>query len=76
MTCQQLIDFLNDYVDGELSADARQRFEAHLTACRDCRDYLGQYRRSVELTKSVAADDAGTDLPPSLVKAIVEAMKK
>ena len=42
MTCRQLVDFLGAYLDGELSAEVRGRFEAHLSACPECSAYLSR----------------------------------
>jgi anti-sigma factor RsiW len=36
---------LQDFLEGELDASARQSFEAHLAACEICRDNLAQFER-------------------------------
>src|SRR4029077_13866711 len=40
MTCRELDDFLGDYVAGELDAQVRAVFDAHLAACPECVTYL------------------------------------
>ncbi len=73
MTCRELVDFLDDYVAGDLAADVRGRFEAHLTECRDCVVYLRSYRDSVRLLRDAGRDldaEAATDVPPELLTAI------
>jgi anti-sigma factor RsiW len=42
-TCQDCIDLLLDYVDGALSADLKERLEAHLAGCPPCEDFLKTY---------------------------------
>jgi len=54
----------------------RRVFEFHLKVCRECRDYLAAYRRTIEVSKRVF-DDADVpvpdDVPEDLVRAILDA---
>jgi predicted anti-sigma-YlaC factor YlaD len=77
MTCRELIEFLSDYLDGELPPDVRAKFDEHLADCGQCRRYLSQYRTAGDLAK-LAKDDAAAapPLPADLVKAIVDAATK
>ena len=43
MTCKELVELVTAYLDDVLDADTRARFEAHLTKCRGCRNYLDQF---------------------------------
>ena len=76
LTCRQAEDFIADYVDGTLPTRKRLIFELHLRMCRECRDYLAAYRRTVALGKA-AFDDPNApvpdDMPEDLVTAIVDA---
>jgi len=77
MTCRELIEFLDDYVDGRLSAMERAKFEVHLAICRDCRAYLRSYRDTIGMARSVAvAEEAATKMPEELVRAIMESRKR
>jgi anti-sigma factor RsiW len=74
MTCRELIEFLSDYLDGELPPDVRAKFDEHLAACGQCRRYLSQYRTAGDLSKLAKDDPAALPpLPADLVKAIVGA---
>jgi anti-sigma factor RsiW len=78
LSCRELIEFLHEYLDGDLPADARRRFEAHLAVCPPCRDYLESYRRTVSLTaeawESCGPDDPIPDeVPEELVRAVLAA---
>jgi anti-sigma factor RsiW len=77
LTCEELIDFLAAYLDGELPADARARFERHLSLCPPCVDYLAGYRESVRLGKRAYAPEADlpADVPDELVAAILAARR-
>ncbi len=47
LTCRELVELVTDYLEQALAEPERLRFEAHLTACEGCRDYLDQMRRTV-----------------------------
>jgi anti-sigma factor RsiW len=38
---------MSDYLDGDLAASARARFERHLGECRECRRLLESLRRTL-----------------------------
>ena len=76
LTCQQLIEFIMGYLDGELPAEQRAEFERHMSACPSCVDYLKTYEKTVLLAKECANDPVPQDVPESLVQAILEARKK
>jgi anti-sigma factor RsiW len=78
LTCQELIEFLADYVDGELSSDERARFDAHLAICPHCVDYLHGYRETIRLGRASFADstELPDDVPDELVDAILSARKR
>jgi anti-sigma factor (TIGR02949 family) len=74
MTCREVIDFLMEYLSGELSASERAEFEQHLAECPDCSAYLKSYEETIKLGKAVFADlDAPVpqDVPEELVQAIL-----
>ena len=75
MTCRDFADFLLDYVESTLPADARERFDAHLAACPDCVRYLEQYRDTILASRRALSDDAAADLPDALVSAILHARR-
>ena len=55
LTCQQLIEFLTDYLDGQLPLTQRAVFVLHLALCRDCRSNLRQWlhTKSNSMTSAV-----------------------
>ncbi len=78
MTCEELIDFLMDYVDGDLPPSEQHRFERHLGLCTDCAAYLTSYRETVRLGKMICRpgeDELPPDIPEDLVQAILEARR-
>ncbi len=74
MTCQELIDFLTDYLDGQLPLRQRVAFELHLTLCSECRDYLHNFKTAIEATKQACCESQAPKIEPipeSLVSAIL-----
>jgi anti-sigma factor RsiW len=73
VTCREFADFVMSYLDGELDATQRRRFEDHLANCADCVRYLREYRATVRAGRSAYADELPADVPDDLVNAILEA---
>ena len=47
LTCQELVELVTEYLEGELSPEHRVRFDHHLVGCPYCRIYLEQMRQTV-----------------------------
>jgi anti-sigma factor RsiW len=77
VTCKDFVGFVMAYLDGELAADERGRFDAHLVVCPDCVRYLDQYRDTVAAVQLDAGcdDELPADVPDELVRAIAAARK-
>ena len=73
MTCRDFANFLLDYVERELPADARRRFDEHMATCPDCVQYLQHYTQTVKAGRLAMAEDLPADVPDDLVRAILEA---
>jgi anti-sigma factor RsiW len=79
MTCRELTEFLDAYLDGSLAAAKREEFDNHLAVCDSCVNYVASYRTTVELGRAAlrAGDDAeAEDVPDDLVRAILAAQKR
>ena len=83
ITCQQLLDFIYDYLDGTLPAEDVAEFERHLAVCPSCIHYLDTYKQTVRMSKRALrpASDDGTHgssheepLPESLVQSILSTL--
>jgi anti-sigma factor RsiW len=72
LTCRELIEFLMAYVEEELLAEERARFDAHLAICPHCVDYLHGYRESIRLGK--AALDAEGPIPDEVPVELLDAI--
>ena len=78
MTCREFADFMMDYLSEELSSEARDRFEHHLSLCTNCRKYLTSYEETVKLGKKAFEDESAplpAEVPEDLVAAILAARR-
>ena len=75
ITCREFEEFVLSYLDGELPARQARIFEWHLRICRECREYLAAYRRTIELGAAVlgpAQEAVPEDVPEDLVRAVLD----
>lgn len=78
ITCREFEDFVLRYLDGELTPKQNRVFKMHLYLCRECRDYLNAYQRSIELSKHLLQEPSMPileEVPEDLIKAILAAKK-
>jgi predicted anti-sigma-YlaC factor YlaD len=57
LVCQRAVELVTGYLEGTLSGRPRRRFEAHLTGCPHCTEYLAQMRETIQLTGRVEPED-------------------
>ncbi len=71
ITCRELIDFIADYLDDELTPGQKHEFERHLRVCPSCVAYLESYKETIRLGRmAFAPSDEPAPVPEALVKAI------
>ncbi len=76
ISCKELDEKLDDYVEGELSLWDRLRFAGHFMMCKACVAYVAGYRKTVGLLKTSMGDPdhpaADEAVPEDLVQDIVK----
>ena len=77
ISCREFEDFVLAYLEGELSLTQRRIFEMHLRLCRECREYLEAYTRTLNATRnmSLAEKETLAEVPEDLIAAILDARK-
>ena len=76
LTCRELVDFVADYLSGELAPEVRAVFDEHLAECPDCVAYLRTYEDTIRLARDAAgADPVPAAVPDRLVRAILAARR-
>ena len=79
MTCRQLIEFLDRYVEDTVSEDERREFDRHLAVCPACVAYVHGYRATIELARAALAGPEGAvphSVPEELVSAVLAARRR
>ena len=71
MPCRELVEVITDYLEDALPRDDRVRFEAHLTECDACRDYVAQFEQTIALSGRVESES----LPPGLQDELLSAFR-
>lgn len=55
ISCQDVVEFCLDYLDGALPEEERGRFTRHLSICSDCVSFFETYRRTPEVSRQALA---------------------
>jgi anti-sigma factor RsiW len=79
MTCREVTDVLDRYLDGELPTRENLGLKLHLFFCPACRNYLRSYKATVRAAKNALMEDDSpppSDMPEELVKAILAARRR
>ncbi len=73
LPCTEIIGFLAEYLDGELSAERKFEFDRHMAVCPSCIAYLETYQETIRMARStVTAPQVSIDeAPEDLIKAIL-----
>jgi anti-sigma factor RsiW len=77
LTCKEALDFLMDYLDGELPIEQRRAFEEHLRECPSCVRYIESYRATVVLAGGAYDRPAAPpSIPPGVMDAVRAALRR
>ena len=63
---QHIINYMHDYLDGDISRENERELKQHLQSCDDCREHMHQLNDVVAFVKSTAHVEA-----PSHLKVVV-----
>lgn len=71
MDCNELVELVTAYLDGELDPGTRARFDLHLVDCDGCENYLQQFRETVRTVGKITDDE----LDPAFRNRLLDAFK-
>ena len=69
MTCRQVVQLLNDYLEGTLPAPDRRLVEEHLAGCEACTAFVGQLRSGRRIVGRLAEQEIPDALRQELLAA-------
>ncbi len=69
LSCQELVELVTDYLERALSRDDRSRFEAHISGCDGCGDYLDQMQTTIHLVGRLPKDALDPRAEEALLRA-------
>lgn len=79
LSCREFVEFLADYLSGELPAEQIAVFDAHMAQCPSCVIYAKTYQESIRLGKAAllcSEEPVPAEVPDALIQAILAARKK
>jgi len=75
MTCRELIDVLQDYLDRELAGDVVAELERHLEDCAPCRAYLATYRKAREVGAAAGRVEMPEEMKTRLRRLLLDKLR-
>ena len=69
MTCRQVVQLLNEYLEGTLPEAERRRVDEHLAGCDACTAFVGQLRASRRVVARLAEDEIPAAVKQELLAA-------
>jgi anti-sigma factor RsiW len=72
MTCEELLEMLNEYVDGGVDPAVCEKFEQHLAGCNPCQVVVDNIRGTIQLYKDGQPYDLPVEFRPRLHAALRE----
>jgi len=73
ITCQELSEFLLDFLEGNLPEEERAVFEAHLEVCPPCVTYIDSYRKTIALGRNACREEE-RESPPEVPEPLIQAI--
>jgi anti-sigma factor RsiW len=72
ISCEELVRFTIDYLDGELAPEEEKEFDLHINGCIDCNAFLNTYRKTVSLLNKLSCKE----IPEKLTTRIIDFLRK
>lgn len=75
-TCKDSVEFLLEYLDGELTPELRAKLETHLGGCSPCEEFLRSYRATPGLCRKALAREVPREVAARLTDFLRREMGK
>ena len=68
LTCKEQVELVTDYLEGALSSEDKERFEAHLATCDGCAAYLQQMRTTIQTVENLEEESLSSQAKENLLR--------
>ncbi len=68
LRCRDIVELLDDYLDGALDRTDADAVAAHLEGCRDCAAFFATYRGTVRASRQLSESMLPPELRESLLR--------
>lgn len=68
LTCRELVELVTDYLEGALSSEEKERFEAHLAGCDGCSAHLRQMRKTIQTVGNLEENSLSPEAKENLLR--------
>ncbi len=72
MRCTEFVELVTAYLENQLPADERAKFEEHLRLCPGCERYLDQFRTMISLLGQLPEESISEAARASLLDAFAD----
>ncbi len=69
MSCKELVELVTEYLEDSLAPSDREQFDAHMSNCVGCTDYLAQMRLTLQLSGRIEEGSLDTAVREELLEA-------
>jgi len=69
--CKDLLEWLSDYIDGDLTGELYERIRTHASHCEPCVAFIQTLQKTAELIQN----KPGIDVPPEAMDALTTSLQ-
>ncbi len=69
---EHIVQFMHEYLDGDISHEHEQELKAHMRNCEDCQKHMQELTTTIAFVKSAAVIEA----PPNFVEHVMQRLPK
>lgn len=69
LSCSEIVELVTDYFEGCLDPSTNARFEAHISLCDGCREYIDQLRKTQRFVGELREDHLSAPVRERLISA-------
>lgn len=70
--CQECVELLVDYLEGELAVERARALDIHLEMCPSCVSFVRTYKGTVDVARTLPLDE----IPPELTQRLLDFLRR